>query len=406
MAQYVIQGRQAALDVSRDGGISWFRVKGVMSYTVNRGTDDQETSDMDDDGEKQFQPGLDEITLDIEANFMDQDQGQRILSQSGDDSEKILFDWAPNAEVGEPSFRGQGYVNQEASTAANPDPSKINFTLRGSCRIRDSEYAQKPGPSGGGTQFLAGAYLELLSLDINGNGDSNAGFVDADPVGSVASPWVNRGSLGGDFRQPSGGLQPQINIPGVGPHPSVEWDQSSVDHIPDNPADWTFLSDGSPFTIVVAHRFVEVFALDQILLATSELTSGEIGFTVNWDHVNERLRIRTGDGVGDPYNFFTPNGSHPDGAMVLFAIRLTPGAAGDDVEYIDVNSVVLASAEPGAFPPGAPADNLHIGGTDLNLLLADGESLFYSIHQSALSDSDLAQQFQAVKDNFPGVVFL
>lgn len=142
MAQYVVPGRFAKLEVSKDGGANYIPVKGIKQIVLNESTDDQDTSDMDDDGAKAFQPGLSEATFSIDLNYLDNDQGQMILVSTADDKYKALYRFYMEkglAGNGKRMWTGQFYSNANSQTAANADPASSSITLRASGHRRTQQ---------------------------------------------------------------------------------------------------------------------------------------------------------------------------------------------------------------------------------------------------------------------------
>lgn len=195
----------------------------------------------------------------------------------------------------------------------------------------------------------------------------------------------DHGSSGLNMVQATGLDQPTLISGELGGKPVIRFD--GVDHFMTAgvASDWTFMSNGSSFTIFKVSKITDPSPFDlQFFMGTKNNTGGQVGFHLMYDD-------RSGFGLSDNLKFgiaggsvvvdISANDTYTTQAYHISEITYERGITGDDAkEYID-GSLVGSGDEQNAPSSNNPQATLQIGRdtSDGNLLKGDiAEIIIYN----------------------------
>lgn len=220
--------------------------------------------------------------------------------------------------------------------------------------------------------------LWLDSLDVDGLG--NTTLANGDRIAA----WVNKGSLGGAFAQPTALSQPVFGVatgPG-GAKAGVTFNGAEfmVSSLPASA--FTFLHDGSGSTIYSVTK--SAFSGDYVVIGTSSGGVADIGTRIRRGPVSTRLRS-TVDAVGVAVDIFPANST----ALNVYDVHTATLLSADPAPAQFYRNAGFMASQVPSLPLSAlpPTSTMYLGsapdGTQLLRAVAATEMCFAGRHTPA-----------------------
>lgn len=133
-------GWDIKLLIVKDGAT--VEVKGQKGATLNRQTEDMETTTKDSEGVKEFEPSYSEWDVEAEGIWSEDDLGYEALEDMYDAKQKFVVE-LKNAQTGR-KYRGLGFLNDLPLEFPSDDKVQYSMKIRGSGKLERVAGTQTP----------------------------------------------------------------------------------------------------------------------------------------------------------------------------------------------------------------------------------------------------------------------
>lgn len=122
-------GRLGRIAVSADGGATWIDVGSLLDGTADFSVETIDCTNHDSDGIRQQHPSFRSLSIDLTANYVDADPGQKIILDAMSASTEIGVRWRNLTGVGKREIGGRCFPNALNLTMPNEDKAEFGATL-------------------------------------------------------------------------------------------------------------------------------------------------------------------------------------------------------------------------------------------------------------------------------------
>jgi len=137
----VRQGRFGIIAFSFDGGVTYTNGSRVVDITINQETDEVEFTSHDSQGNREYQAGLSNSSIDFNLIYDDSDAGFINLENSYDAKATFQFRFRPSEASGLPEQSGSGFLTSFSQAAPLDGMQTVDCSMRVSGGIQRSSQA-------------------------------------------------------------------------------------------------------------------------------------------------------------------------------------------------------------------------------------------------------------------------
>lgn len=125
-----IAGRLSTLEVSADGGSTYYEVKGAVDLKLNGSQAELKSTSHDSGQFEEYEPGRKDMTMDVSCRFNQDDAGQAIVKDAYFSASKIDIRFRMETNTGREQYTAKAFPSSLGPSGPDDDIASIDFTLR------------------------------------------------------------------------------------------------------------------------------------------------------------------------------------------------------------------------------------------------------------------------------------